>query len=95
MENFNSNSQQPSQEAIKAAEMINRYMYWMANRVSKDSLIEIFGEILGEHYWAKLVSRRQRINDYLSDITFWFEMDTLNRQRLMDYLIKSGYKGKG
>lgn len=91
MTNFN---EQPTQEAIKAAEMVSRYMYWMANRVSRDKLIEIFGEILGEHYWAKLVAKRERVNDYMSDISLWFELDTINRQKLMNYLIKTGYKGK-
>ena len=88
-------TEQPTQEAVKAAEMVNRYMFWMANQVNKKHLINAFGNILGSHYWDKIVRNRTNTNYQSSiDMMFWFELDNINRQKLMHYILKSGYKGK-
>lgn len=95
VENVVTYTEQPTQEAIKAAEMVSRYLYWMYNQVDKQKLINAFGERLGNHYWEKIV--RNRINNnYQSytDMMFWFELDTINRQKLMHYILRSGYKGR-
>ena len=91
---LNIRQEQPTEEAIKAAQMVSRYMYWMANRLNKESLIAIFGDILGEHYWSKIVYRRNEHGGNIYDTNFWFELDNENRQKLMHYLIGTGYKGK-
>lgn len=84
-----------TQEAIKAAQMVNRYMFWITNQVSHDKMIEIYGNLTGEHLWHKLESIRTR-NGYNSaaDVSFWFELDITNRNILMQYIISSGYKAK-
>lgn len=88
-------NERPTQEAVKAAEMVSRYIYWMANRVSQKLLINAFGEMLGNHYWSKIVRNRENAGyQSMVDMLFWFELDTVNRQRLMHYLLRSGYRAK-
>lgn len=85
----------PTQEAIKAAQMVSRYLYWMANQVNKERIHEIYPGIMGDHLWSKLVSQRNRVTDTLAaDVMFWFELDNTNRYKLMQYIISSGYKSK-
>ena len=42
IQTFNEN---PSVEAIKAAEMINRYCFWMTNQSNKQRILDCFGPV--------------------------------------------------
>ncbi len=85
-------NEQPSCEAIKAATMISRYCYWMCNQSSKQRFIDAFGTITGEHFWTKLVHKREREGTLAGDLGFWFEMSEGNRAKLMHYILKTGYR---
>lgn len=85
-------NEQPSCEAIKAATMISRYCYWMCNQSSKQRFIDAFGAITGEHFWTKLVHKREHEGTLAGDLGFWFEMSEGNRAKLMNYILKTGYR---
>ena len=85
-------NEQPSCEAIKAATMISRYCYWMCNQSSKQRFIDAFGTITGEHFWTKLVHKREHERTLAGDLGFWFEMSEGNRAKLMHYILKTGYR---
>ena len=82
----------PTPEAIKAATMVSRYCYWMCNQSSKQRFIDAFGTITGEHFWAKLVHKREHEGTIAGDLGFWFEMSEGNRAKLMHYILKTGYR---
>ena len=85
-------NEQPSCEAIKAATMISRYCYWMCNQSSKQRIIDAFGPLQGEHFWNKLVHKREAEGSLDGDLGFWFEMSEGNRAKLMHYILKTGYR---
>lgn len=89
IQTFNEN---PSVEAIKAAEMVSRYCFWMTNWSNKQHLIDCFGEILGNHFWCKLVHKRETEGAIGGDLGFWFELSDGNRQKLMHYILRTGYR---
>lgn len=82
----------PTPEAIKAATMVSRYCYWMCNQSSKQRFIDAFGAITGEHFWTKLVHKREHKGTLAGDLGFWFEMSEGNRAKLMHYILKTGYR---
>lgn len=85
----------PTQEAIKGAQMVNRYLYWMANQCNRKRIMEIYKGLDGEHLWSKLVYYREQCEDSLAaDVHFWFNLDNTNRAKMMQYLMDIGYKGK-
>ncbi len=94
--NYNPNivthNEQPTCEAIKAAEMVSRYCFWMSNQSNKERLIACFGKILGEHFWGKLQHKRETEGSLGGDLGFWFELSDGNRQKLMHYILRTGYK---
>ena len=89
IQTFNEN---PSVEAIKAAEMINRYCFWMTNQSNKQRILDCFGPVQGEHFWWKLVHKREREGSLGGDLGFWFELSEGNRQKLMHYILRTGYR---
>lgn len=87
-------NQKPTLEAVKAATMVSRYCYWMTNHSCEEYLIDCYGVVLGKHFWHKLISRRERMDTTAADLGFWFELSNDNRAKLMNYIIKSKYKGQ-
>lgn len=85
-------NENPTPEAIKAATMVSRYCFWMCNQSSKQRLIDCFGQLLGNHFWDKLVSKRNNEGSLAGDLGFWFELSEGNRQKLMHYILRTGYK---
>ena len=82
----------PTPEAVKAATYISRFCYWMTNWSSHENLINCFGQVLGDHFWSKLVHKRNTEGTLAGDLGFWFEMSINNRQKLMHYIIRTNYK---
>lgn len=89
IETFN---ETPTQEAVKAATMVSRYCYWMCNQSNKERLIACFGNVLGEHFWHKLVSKRNNEGTLAGDLGFWFELSIGNREKLMHYILRTKYR---
>ncbi len=85
-------NERPSQEAIKATTYINRYLYWMSNQSSQERFRNAFGKVLGDHFWNKLMHNRTNYGTFGGDVYLWFEMTNNNRDILMHYIIKSGYR---
>lgn len=98
MENYDPNLQTyketPSPEAIKAAVMISRYCFWMCNWSSLKNFQNCFGPNLGEHFWNKIVHKREVEGSLGGDLGFWFELSINNREKLMHYIIRSNYRGQ-
>ena len=96
MENYNPTIQTfnetPSPEAIKAAEMVSRFCFWMSNQSNKQRLIDCFGENLGNHFWGKLNHKREVEGSVGGDLGFWFELSDGNRHKLMHYILRTGSK---
>ena len=84
--------EQPSPEAVKAAIMIDRYMFWMTNQSNKQRLLDAFGQDLGNHFWNKLCAKREREGSLAGDIGFWFELSSGNREKLMHYILRTNYR---
>ena len=84
----------PSKEAAKAAAMVNRYIYWMLNESSLERFKDCFGSVMGTHFWNKLVEKRTKC-EYTAgaDCAFWIEMSNTYRPMLMNYILKTRYKG--
>ena len=90
--NIETYTQSPSPEAVKAATMVSRYAYWMANHACLKYFINAFGYDLGNHFWHKRASFAERSQSlYEADLKLWYEMSDNNRARLMHYLLESGY----
>ena len=82
----------PTPEAVKAAAMVSRYAYWMANHASKEYFINAFGLDLGTHFWNKRAAFAEHSHSiYEADIKLWYEMTDNNRAKFMHYLLKAGY----
>lgn len=82
----------PSIEAIKAATMVSRYCFWMTNQSSKQRIIDCFGPVYGEHFWNKLVHKREIEGSLGGDLSFWFDLSDGNREKLMHYILRTGYR---
>lgn len=82
----------PHPEAVKAAAMVSRYCFWMSNQSSKQRIIDCFGPRLGEHFWNKLVHKRESEGSLGGDLGFWFELSDGNREKLMHYILRTGYR---
>ena len=85
-------NEEPHPEAVKAATMVNRYCFWMTNQSNKQRLIDAFGYNLGNHFWGKLNSKREQEGSLAGDLGFWFELSEGNRQKLMHYILRTGYR---
>lgn len=85
-------NESPTPEAVKAAAMVSRYCYWMTNQSSKQRLIDCFGNVLGEHFWTKLVNKRNSEGTLAGDLGFWFELSIGNREKLMHYILRTKYR---
>lgn len=85
-------NEDPNPEAIKAATMVSRYCFWMTNQSSKQRLIDAFGTVLGNHFWGKLNAKRENEGSLAGDLGFWFELSDGNRQKLMHYILRTGYR---
>ena len=96
METYNPNIQtfneEPTAEAVKAATMVTRYCYWMTNQSSKQRLIDAFGNNDGNHFWSKLNDLREKKGSLAGDLGLWLELSDGNRQKLMHYILRTGYK---
>ena len=84
---------EPTAEAVKAASMVTRFMYWMMNESSEQNFINAFGLDLGTHLWHKVQGDRKNNGTFYGDLHFWCELTTWNRNKFMHYLLKTGYKG--
>lgn len=84
----------PSREAEKAATMISRFVYWMTNHSCEQYLIDCYGSVMGQHFWHKIVSRRQRMDCLAADLGFWLELSIDNRNKLMHYILRTKYKNQ-
>lgn len=60
------------------------YMIYMANRWGKDEAIAIFGEMLGNHIWAKYMSYANSDGMYAAYSRLVFELDTDNLNLLLE-----------
>lgn len=91
LKTFNEN---PTPEATKAAVMVSRLMYWLTNKSTKELWINAFGNVMGEHYFAKILALRDKNPKHICpDSGIWFELDNHGREKLMHYILKTGYKG--
>ena len=84
-------NEKPSVEAIKAATMVSRYCYWMTNQSSKQRIIDCFGTVDGEHFWNELMYKREKEGSLGGDLGFWMILSDGNRQKLMHYILRTGY----
>lgn len=92
MEILNCYLESPSQEAIKAATMVSKYLFWMSNKSSEEEFHNAFGKTMGNHFWKKLMELRTISGTTGGDTRLWYEMSTNYRQQLMHYILRSGYK---
>jgi len=96
--NYNPNIQtfneRPCQEATKATSFVNKYLYWMTNKSNQEAFHNAFGKVMGDHFWEKLMGLREKEGTFGGDMCLWLEMTNINRDLLMNYIIKTGYKGQ-
>lgn len=82
---------------MKAKEFKNVILF-MANRWSKQTAIEIFGEHMGEHFWSKWFAALGAGFDYAykgpdyATMRLFYEMTEDYLQKLLDH-IKVKYNG--
>lgn len=62
------------------ANEVTNFMYYMYNKWDKEECINLFGEMLGNHIFAKWV----HYNGNLGELRFYAELDGSIRQRLVD-----------
>jgi hypothetical protein len=55
----------------------------MANQWSKDVAIDIFGKVMGEHFWSKWVGNESP--DHRT-MRLFYEMSDTYMQQLLDYI---------
>ena len=58
----------------------------MANHWDKDTAIEIFGEVMGNHFFSKWASAK---NPDLGTMRLFYEMGPNYLQKLIDYIHKT------
>ena len=85
-------NEKPTPEAVKASAMVSRYCFWMTNQSNKQRIIDCFGPTQGEHFWNKLVHKRESEGSLAGDLGFWFELSDGNRDKLMHYILRTGYR---
>lgn len=82
----------PSQEAIKAASMVDKYLYWITNHSCQESFHSAFGDALGAHLWQKIVGLRTLYGSFGGDMRLWYELDSASKNKLMHYILTNKYK---
>ncbi len=85
-------NERPTPEAVKAATMVTRFMYWMMNDSSKEFFINAFGQDLGNSLWNRVCTDRGEKGSFYGDLHFWTTLTNYNRERLMHYILRTGYK---
>lgn len=92
--NIQTFNEKPTKEASKAAAMVSKYAYWMANESSHENFINAFGKVMGDHFWNKLMGLTETRGDRCSaDLFLWYEMSPNYRSILMHYILRTKYKG--
>ena len=86
-------NEKPTPEAVKAATMVTRFMYWMMNDSCLEFFNNAFGPVLGSHLWSRVCNDRKEQGSFYGDLHFWTTLTDWNREKLMHYILKTGYKG--
>lgn len=75
------------------AEDFQRVVLFMANRWDRETATEIWGKVMGEHFWSKWVGvcERTKYPD-LATMRLFYDMSPNYLQKLIDY-VEANYKG--
>ncbi|MCQ2960631.1 MAG: hypothetical protein MJ198_10685 [Bacteroidales bacterium] len=67
-------------------EQITNYFTFMYRKWNKKISQEIFGPIMGEHFYQKWTKLTEIYNEYGAMAKFWDELSEGNRKILYDYI---------